>query len=247
MLLGWKDSAAFYGDSEALMSRLVSARERKLFKVAEESGRRVSSSVEDVVASTGDEKDEKLSVDTIQDLTMWSPTDLHTSEEDFLLTRPTPTPLLALPHILMNARTKRSTFPSYVKYNILEHRREAQADELVEMVDRVLCAEAAPKMFCRGLHRFSLAFLPGEYDTKLFLDYIPVLLNMAVHEQAAASCCDIDGESSTLPSRRRATRTTVKKGRTHYFEILNHVAFRWDDENTAADLGKKLAAAWMNY
>lgn len=246
MLHGWKDSAAFYGDSEAFVSCLVSARERKLFKVAEESGRRVLSSVEDVIATTGDEKDEKASVDTIQDLTMWSPPDLNTSEEDFLLARPTPSPLLALPGMLLSARAECAAFPPYLKQSILDRRREAQAEELVELVDRVLCAEQAPKMFCRGLHRFSLAFLPNEFDTKLFLDYIPVLLNMAVHEQAAASC-DLEGESSAVPSRRRATRKTAKKGRTHYFEILNHVAFRWDDENTAADLGKKLASAWLHY
>lgn len=246
MSLGWKDSAAFYGDNEAFMSCLVSARERKLFKVAEESGRRFLSSVEDAVTSPGDQKDDKSPVDTSQDLTMWSPPHLRTSEEDFLLCRPTPAPLLALPNILLSARMEgSSSVPPYWKQGILERRREAKADELVELVDRILCAEGAPKIFCRGLHRFSPAFLPGEFDTKLFLEYIPVLLNMAVHEQAAASC-DPDGDSAA-PSRRRATRKTAKKGRTHYFEFLNHVAFRWDDENTAADLGKKLASAWLEY
>ena len=242
MSLGWKDSAAFYGDNDAFMSNLKSARERKLFKVAEASGRRFLSSVEDLVVPAGDQKDDES--DDVHDLTMWSPLDSNTSEEDFLLARPTPTPLLALPAILLGAQKLAPSTQPHWKHGILETRRETRADELAALVDCIVCADAAPKMFCRGLHRFSQAFLPDEFDAKLFLEYMPIWRNMAIHEQAA--CSDPEGDSAGA-SRRRATRKTSKKGRSHYFETLNHVAFRWDDDNTATEVGKKLAAYWLHY
>jgi len=223
----------------------VSARERKLLHVADVLGRRILSSEEDNVVLPTAEKEEET--EAAYDLTMWSPSDSTVSEEDFLLHRPTPVPLLALPDILLCSRQRMnsSSDATYWDQAILDHRRDARADEQVALVDKIVSADAGPKMFCRGLHRFSPAFLPNEFDDTLFLDYMPIWRNMAVHERAASSI-DPDGDTSGS-CRRRATRNASKKGRSHYFETLNHVAFRWDDEQTAAQIGKRLAGCWLQY
>ena len=86
-------------------------------------------------------------------------------------------------------------------------------------------------------------------DRSVFLDYLPLLRYMALHERAAEHAfqkvCASDPESAAIMSGRR--RTTRRSGklleRKHYFAAMGGCK----DNSLANVIGCKLAGDWLHY
>ena len=225
----------------------TSGRERKMLKMGETFGRSSCSMIADCAPGDAEEdKDEKQA----EDLTMWSQPDSKKSDEDFFLPRPIPTPLLALPSILLNARTKKQIESREAKFkeSLLERRKDTNAQILLELIGYIFSREVQQaKMFCLGLGRHSgcIASYDSQFDQTLFLDYIPILRNIAVHERAAES--DPELEAAAQTSRGRTTRRSARRGRIHFFEKLSDSFSGDENELTASSVGRKLIDTMLIY
>lgn len=222
----------------------LSRRERKLLKHSLTRGRGEVQSM-DSSSITADARDDDTCNDE-HDLTLWSPVDSRQSNEDSLLLRPIPTALLSLPLILLQACRGTTTCSApYLKEEVFLNRRMKKSDELLDLMCALSSDEARVKLFCRGLDRFTEPALENDFDARLFLEYIPMLRNMAVYERAANSVPD---DTEDLGLGRRRTRKSARRGRVPYFESLNP-SYCWDEEYTysAAAVGERLAESRLHY
>jgi hypothetical protein len=86
-------------------------------------------------------------------------------------------------------------------------------------------------------------------DSDVFLDYLPLLRNMAVHERSAEHAfqkvCASDPESAAaLSGRRRTTRRGGRQlERKHYFVAVGSCK----ENSLANELGSKLADELLHY
>jgi hypothetical protein len=242
---GWNDTACFYGDSDAFMTTPTNTRERNLIKLCESVGRGRLSSISDNLASVIDQEVE--SDDIFDDMSMWAPADSGRSDEDFFLPQPIPPSLQTLPSLLLAAR-KNPCNTSKINHEVLARRQVASSKAMLDMVESVCSLEAGARMFCLGIQRFCDSPLQVEFDSKIFLDYGPMLRTIAqleaVLERAIATCPDL----STVPiSSRRRTRGRGES-RQHYFETLTHSAFYLNQkELTASAVGCRLAGRLIRY
>jgi hypothetical protein len=219
-----------------------------MLKMCETFGRSSCSMISDCVPGDVEEDiDEKQA----EDLTMWSQPDSNKSDEDFFLPRPIPTPLLALPSILLDARTDKQieSLEDKLKESLLERRKDTNAQNLLDLVGKIFSREVQQaKMFRLGLGRHSsscTAAYDSQFDQALFLDYIPILRNVAVHERAAES--DPELEAAGQASRGRTTRRSARRGRIHFFEKLSDSFSGDENELTASSVGQKLIDTMLIY
>lgn len=238
--MGWKDTACFYGDNEAYMTMPSSQRELRLIKLSETLARNRSCAISEIAGSASQEEG---AFEDETDFVMWSPPDSKRSDEDCFLPRPVPTPLEYLPSLLLYAR-KYPKCINFPKEELLESRRKTTADVVLRLVGPIFTGKARTKMFCLGLGRSRSSPLEFEYDSNLFLEYIPMLRNIAIHERSAES----DPESETTrDSSRRSTRGSAKRGRPHFFERLSDSFRLGETEFTARETAQKLASSLLLY
>jgi hypothetical protein len=151
-------------------------------------------------------------------------------EEDCFLPNPVPTSLGALPGFLKEASKQNHELRPYW----LEKRRTERMKASVSMVDDLFSKFYQCKLFARGLSRCSDPLLTMEelYDPRLFVDYLPMLRIMSIHEKQPAP-----DKAEDTTTQRRTRRTPV--GRVHYFAtgLVSH-----EHRELAKDTGLKLAA-----
>lgn len=241
MSTGWKDTAAFYGDSDAWMAQPASARDRKLIKAAVDA--RSTNFVASKVGST-DQQHQNPSDDDV-DSTLWSSTCSGQPDEDFLLSRPIPTPLLSLPCLLHDCRRPGVNKDAYLEDYVLQRRQHAVLNACHDVIDLVFSHEARARMHCMSFERLKQLPIDSAGDASLLLDYIPILRNGAIHERAALSIGDDDG--SLELGLRRMTRKSAKRGRPHFFESLNSVIPWGEGIPSAVQAGETLALQVLQY
>jgi len=187
------------------------------------------------------------------------------SDEEALLANTVPPCLLSLPFILRKQAhgmdDDSQCLESVVRDRLLDQHRRARVDEqlllLRDFVSPLLAQHAM--LFARGLGRDRLCPLlpPGEaaVEPKLFLDYLPLLRVLSVHERSAQRVFDLARENGDDPgedegrgmsnNRPRRTRCSVKRGRPHYLEDLSHVLKHAEEEDgdmTPKEVAERLAS-----
>jgi hypothetical protein len=225
------------------MAQPASARDRKLIKAAVDA--RSTNHVASKVGAT-DQQQQNHS-DAEVDSTLWSLSCSGQPDEDFLLSRPIPTPLLSLPCLLLGCRRPVVNNNAYMEECVMQRRQLAVLNACRDVIDLVISHEARAKVHCMSFER--LKQLPIDCtagDAKLLLDYIPILRICAVHERAALSVEVVDDGSSGL-ARRRTTRKSAKRGRPHFFESLNLVIPWGEGIPSAVQAGETLALQVLQY
>jgi hypothetical protein len=175
------------------------------------------------------------------------------SEEGLFLTNPSPACLLSLPSYLREVGSDRSVGSS-PKLDLLESRKLNRLRETSDLLSNFIFVELPlqARMFCRGLVREVDPLLPSvdAIDRHLFLDYLPMLRCMSLHERscehvfALAHKEDPDAATS-LSNRTRATRRSKALGRQHYLENVSP-AFQWKEtEQSAKEVGETLAESFL--
>lgn len=178
------------------------------------------------------------------------------SEESLFLTNPSPTCLLSLPTYLREVGARDHSVGNSPELDLLESRKRKRMRETSDLLLNFIFVEQPLQahMFCRGLVREVDPLLPSvdAIDRHLFLDYLPMLRCMSLHERsseyefALARKEDPDAATS-LSNRTRTTRRSKAKGRLHYFENVSP-AFQWQDtEQSAKQVGATLAESFLLY
>jgi hypothetical protein len=240
--LGWKDDSYFYGDCESYMNFPTTFRERQLLKRSEKAHRGFSfPSVDTFEAPEDDDEYKGMQFDR--------------SDEGLFLSNPSPTCLLSLPSYLREVGGSHSVGYS-PELDLLESRKLHRLRETSDLLSNFIFVEQPLEthMFCRGLVREVDPLLPSvdAIDRHLFLDYLPMLRCMSLHERsseyvfALAHKEDPDAATS-LSNRTRTTRRSKAKGRQHYFENVSP-AFEWKDtQQSAKQVGATLAESFLMY
>jgi len=170
-------------------------------------------------------------------------------EEDMFLPNLAAGAVNTLPVMLRDACT---TAPVAALEHALKQRNKD--DRLDEMKDW-LGIYAFPKKFIPDMHWRAMERtinptlgVAGKVDSRLFLDYLPLLRNMAVQERVsdavflAAQQQDPDGVAN-LTNRMRSTRNNKKLGRKHFFEKMLPLKCN----KKAKDVGEFIADASLLY
>ena len=238
--LGWKDDCSFFGCSESYVSNVSALLDRRLLKRTESDVRGLSlSSAEDFEPTDDDEDYKGLSFDKC--------------EEDMFLPAPTPTCLLSLPTFLRQAC---KTIGTSSALNRVEHKMLAHWEKTIHLAADFVFPSSTNHMFSRGLSRALDPSVKNRelIDSALFLDYLPLVRCMALHERAAehvfAQAHAEDPElATTLSNRQRSTRRSRKLGREHYLEKVSPAFQRQQTNNheSAKQIGSILAESVLVY
>ena len=236
---GWKDDRGFFGNCDAYTTLPLNRRERNLLARNETSARGVSfPKATDVSEDEEDKKGEGIQNDVC--------------DEDMFLPNPPPAPLWSLPAYI---RTHGGgvTDP-FIKLNVDERlsfesmaRRNKMRHWLVDYI--FICETRKDSRFFADLHRTldPLLSTSDTIDSRLWLDYLPLLRCMALLDQAGEityqKALSLDpGSASALPNRRRQTRRSRQQGFNYYFEsLVPGQVWHEDDEVTAKDLVNAMA------
>ncbi|KAL7581218.1 hypothetical protein ACA910_006001 [Epithemia clementina (nom. ined.)] len=209
--LGWKDNCFYYGTSDAFMRYPSTQRERKQISWAEQTERGRAQ------AFALGETEEENSYENED----WRPQQL--SDQDFLL------PGVGAPSL--------ETLPSYLfalsnaepAWSCLEDEQLAHYTSWIGLLDKVIffVTLSRDRLFARGLSRYSNNLhveIAEHFDSRLVLDYIPILRRMAVREMAEDRFVQQSGcaQESKTRSNQPRTRQQKPQWRDHYF---GNVAF----------------------
>lgn len=176
------------------------------------------------------------------------------SEEGLFLSNPSPACLLSLPSYLRGEDG--STSIECPELDLLERRKVDRMQEMSDLLSTFIFAQHTlqARIFCRGLVREVDPLLPSvnAIDRHLFLDYLPMLRCISVHERSSdyvfAIANEVDPDAATsLSNRTRTTRRSKQMGRQHYLENISP-AFQWKQtEQTAKQVGVTLAESFLVY
>lgn len=180
------------------------------------------------------------------------------NEEDAFMLNSMPPCLKSLPFLLrrVHGENRALSLNSDIRDELFERNRGKRRVEQLEYLDRYIYPpeDYQKRQFAaRGLGRELDPIISREddTDTDLFLDYLPLLRVMSVHEQASQRVFEAAKENSEedghdLSNRSRRTRRATKNGRKHHFVTLSNALEesleRDEGELSARDLGEKLAA-----
>lgn len=236
--LGWKENSYFYGNADIYVNRVIGSRERKLLKWSESNVRGLAPSSSNIL--------EEVEPDAFK-------SSADVSEEDMLLPSPVPNCILSLP-LFLNPECRSSKY--VLQSDAFQRSRATKTEGAMKILrDLMFAREKHTGVSLRATKRHVDPLLLERFktvDTMFFLDYLPLLRCMAVHERVAESvfCAaqakDPDAVSS-LTNRGRSTRRTKKLGREHYFEGVVP-GFAWQKSSrTAKDVGSVLANSSLLY
>lgn len=183
-------------------------------------------------------------------------------EEDVFLPGNVPACIGSLPRLLFdNCRTSRIQFPLIqpTQYHLMKRKREMQAmDNFNLLRSYFMLSDPSQQrtLFHHNEPELDVLLLDEVTETKdatIFLDYLPMLRNMAVAECITEYLYKVSENSphnsndQPITNRRRNTRRSKKLGRQHYFDQLGR-EFVWkDSEYTPSQVGAKLANASLIY
>ena len=214
--LGWKDDSYFFGDNETYITRTFSARERALLRYSELSAR-------------GCCGPPSLVVDTPEIDEEYVSSRLVDHDEDSFLPNHAPKSLDSLPNYLRNNRQPEATLFQRIEEDPLLERRKT--DKLYSVLgflhDFIFPFRPQQGMRRRCLKPEANPSLPitEVADPQFFLDYLPILRCMAVHERSAERVFQLAKEHNPdnamiLSNRKRSTRRSKELGRKHYMECI---------------------------
>ena len=204
---GWKDDCFFYGTSDAFVSYPTTCRERKLVNLVQQTERGRPGTL------TFSEREQENSYEQED----WSPPEL--SEQDCFLPGNCAASLLALPSYLFSLS---NALPAWT---CLDAEQQVHYSNWARLFDEIFffVTLSRDQLFARGIGR-EIDNVPIEaaerFDTRIVLDYVPILRRMAVHEAAADRYVKSLGGEATATSSfpMRATRRRKPELRYHYFK-----------------------------
>lgn len=211
---------------------LTGSRERNLLKLSESAIRGLSPPIADV---TDDEETEEFNINS------------DVPEEDMLLPANPPECVLSLPFYLSPSLYS----PESVRkdHSLLRRKTSKTVEAINLFCDFIFTRDMQTRMVLRAMSRDVDPLISGHYatvDSQLFLDYLPLMRCMAVHECSsefifnAAEAQDPDA-AATMTNRLRSTRRSKKLGREHYLERVVP-SFVWQQSDTTAkEVGERLA------
>lgn len=173
-------------------------------------------------------------------------------DDDALLPRPVPNSLLELPGYMRTvAKSPVAPIRSDISFS---RRRNDKLKRQIDLLESYTFAfhRADVKSFFCGLNRQVDVLLdPGDsFDSRLVLDYLPLLRRMAIMERAT-DCFFKEQQdvqiASSLSNRSRSTRSSSKKGREHYFETAFEYLRTLDDSEQVNQVGNSFCQGFLSY
>lgn len=237
---GWKDGSGFFGSGDAYTTLPLNRRERNLLVRSETSARGLSCPK---TADISEEEDDKQEESNERDI----------CDEDMFLPNASPAPLWSLPTYLLAHggavadrfikldTDERLSFESIDRRNRLRH----------WLLDYIFfCDSRKNTHFFADVHRplDPLLRCCDTMDSRLWLDYLPLLRCMALLDQKGdatyQNALSLDPNSaSALSNRNRQTRRSKQQGFKYYLESLvpTQVWHREDNKVSAKDLAAAMA------
>jgi len=264
----WNENCYFYGNGDAFMvGPPPSSRERCLLKLHESTVRGQSYPQVDPTAEQADDESHGD----------FEPPELP--EEELFLPNIVPPCFSSLPSLLEHSTGSETagSIASDVQACLLQKRQRERVEEGLDLLYDYVFRFYYSRLFVRGLGRVQDPFLSNVAtanegaDPRLFLDYLPMLRVMMVHEKTAQHLFDLAAESPSttteagtaevLSHRARVTRGSAKMGREHYLEKISpYVEWGKDDcdsdgvdanlrggEKSTRQVGHELAARCLLY
>jgi hypothetical protein len=234
--LGWKDDNFFYGSADYIVTNHFDRRERDLLIRTEQSLRGMSCrTMENIVED--EENENGMSQDLPVDRT----------EEDMFLPHGAPTSLGLLPASLRRTCRNLFLFLDPVDNYLFRKKKQGQSKSMLD----ILCEFMFPgpsqtRLLYKAMSRLvdPLVRTCETLDQSLFLDYLPLLRCMAVHEHIANTLLDISRQENPVgpltTNRKRSTRRGRKLGREHYLEVIAPAYTFQNSDQTAKTVGDSL-------
>jgi hypothetical protein len=219
------------------MTRYLSHRERKLLRWNELSVRGCSLQYSGMVDEEEDQYREHAT---------------ETSDEDYLLSKIFPTPLLDLPQILAISNT---SSPCMLRYECYKQQQLSNCAESLRVLRESVFTNPKYTRYSRRLDLSTTEFdhdaiKLGGLDPDIFLDYLPLLRCMAVQERISEiiyKTQDTSSDDCRSTSRRRNTRLSKRLGREQYFDKIIQL-YTWQESNPSSkDVADHLANMSMLY
>ena len=236
ILSGWKDDSFFYGQSDAYMTLLMTARERNLLKQHERAAR-------------GFAFPEALILDeeTENENFGWG-----SDEEDMLLPNRATDSIAGLPSYLWSMLLCSVVPPATaLELSLSKRSRDKRTDKAKDILcDFVFVRRDDTRLFFRSMSRAWDPLLgPGNVEPQHFLDYLPMLRSISVQERFSEAIHNAAQHENPAAHRRhqRTTRQTSKRGHVHYLESLVPPQTWRGSDQTAKQVGDYLADTSLLY
>lgn len=185
------------------------------------------------------------------------------NEEEAFQPNIIPSCVLSLPLLLRKAQGEDISLESSIRDQVFEQHQLERMDEQLDLLFYyVFSANPSDnkgsypaRLFALGLGREvdPVLFRSKEaIDSNIFVDYLPLLRVMSLHEQVSQHVYDLaeqnpEEDSHQLSNRTRLTRRSAQKGRQHYLENVSFILKINGDQQeegatSARDVGDQLAA-----
>lgn len=234
--LGWKNDNFFYGSADSYVTDHFDRRERDLLIRTEQSLRGMSCrTMENIV------EDEEKENEMPQDLP------IDKTEEDMLLPHRTPTSVRSLPAHLRKTLQNPFLITDPVDFHLLKKKKQVQSKSMLNILcEFIFPGPSQARLFYKSVSRLvdPLVRTCETVDRSLFLDYLPLLRCMAVHEHIANTLFQISTQENTgaplTTNRKRSTRRGRKLGREHYLEVIAPAYTFQNSDQTVKTVGDTL-------
>jgi hypothetical protein len=173
----------------------------------------------------------------------------ETSEEDWLHSIDVPTPLHSLPSLLNPLCASYETFLQAQWY---KRAKESKRIEALDVLRDYIFTQPKYIQYSGRLESSLVENQMNMLDINLFLDYLPILRSMAVHERISDSIYHIQDVSNpnaihVLSKRKPNTRQSKRHGREHYFDKVIP-SYVWEKSKLAVkEIGHQLAEMSLLY
>jgi DNA polymerase III delta prime subunit len=174
------------------------------------------------------------------------------SDDSFLLAGVVPISLHALPGYLRNQSIGR--YPPIAWDFDFENRRKGVWEHQCSLLKSFTFAnnQADIRIFASGLNRDMDCLLDPTYsfDSRILLDYLPLLRRMAVLERAWNHIFQHQEDiavAESLAHATRATRSSARRGRLHYFQEAFDFLRGLNDSEKSLEVGEAFASRFLSY
>jgi hypothetical protein len=250
--MNWNENCCFYGNSNTYMTFPIRAKEQRFIQCDAQMFRGVHHSIPDRRSQDSIDEDEEQFETGQRDV----------SEEDLYVSNEPPRSLLALSRYLMNGQNLQSI--DTLQNFLLNRKRNLRANEMLNcllqyFVPLHLALGTAP--FPLDVKSSQIVNVDASIYTTIFLDYLPILRNISVHEyiiECVGKVLSLSSSTNSIqeneisqdqqqPRRRMNTRHSRSRGHLHYLETITP-SYVWEESKyTVQDVASKFVNASLIY
>uniref|UniRef100_A0A7S1ZDJ0 AAA+ ATPase domain-containing protein n=1 Tax=Ditylum brightwellii TaxID=49249 RepID=A0A7S1ZDJ0_9STRA len=263
---GWNDSGFFFGKSNTYMTHPHRLRDKRIFSRAEVHTRGMSRSTSDCSCPTPPTEVNAIS-SVMETSDMSHDAGTVPAEEDMFFPPNIPHSLTSLPRMIRSSFVG-STVPSMAQHTssdmfLFKQSKEKQASRIFQLAFPIMPEGSKMNTFSVGIaydkdcldstnYAVSSRVQSGDvFDSRFFLDYIPILRSMAATEVIAEKRYYEnmkDTDDSNCSSSRRSSRRRNRGGRKHYFEkLISGSRQELLDKKTGAHLARMILSYYQSH